>query len=623
MLHPMKKILTPTFGLLALCLALWVALILRQNTDHDIGFHLKGGQWIAQNHSVPRVDTFTYTVPGHSYVDIHWLYQLTLYGLYKWGGYKALTLFNGVLVVLLFFILLERFRLTVPWKEGAPFFLALIALGIEYRFLLRPEILSWVFLALTLLVLDARFWRKGNFLKALPLIHLVWANTHGLFVLGWIAMAAYLLSGFLRDRKLDKPLAVASGLSVLATLANPYFLEGALYPFLTQVPLQGANVVKQTLSELLSPWSQAVQTLYPDGPLFLVLYKILFVLALPLAALSWRKLCAHEWILLAAYGYLSAVALRNISLFMLVAVPILARLIPSEGWNRRLVPACQGALGLFLAVTIVRVCHNAYYISNQNPSEFGLGISESFLPVQAARFLADHHLDGRMINSNTFGGWLEWEGFKASIDGRVEVMGNELYSDYLYSALPGALPSLVRKYNASIIVADHWTDTSWVSQMANAPGWRLVYFDEHAAVYLRQDYRPDVPDADFQALFSRHALPPLTDAQVDGLLRQPRSSWLENLLSGILRKRDQTAKFFYLANFASNYQRYGLAERFLLEGLRLSRGQFYSFYNRLSLNYLTTKQWNRARWSLQKALEFGRDVPKLEEALRSIPDNPR
>jgi hypothetical protein len=68
---------------------------------------------------------------------------------------------------------------------------------------------------------------------------------------------------------------------------------------------------------------------------------------------------------------------------------------------------------------------------------------------------------------------------------------------------------------------------------------------------------------------------------------------------------------------------YDLAELFLLEGLRLSRGRFYSFYNRLSLNYLTTKQWDRARWSLQKAMKFGRDAPKLAEALRSIPDNPR
>src|SRR5579883_529810 len=69
------------------CFLLLVLLATRQIHDADLGFHLKGGQWIVQNHAFPNKDDYTYTVPTHEYIDLHWLYQILLFALYKTGSY--------------------------------------------------------------------------------------------------------------------------------------------------------------------------------------------------------------------------------------------------------------------------------------------------------------------------------------------------------------------------------------------------------------------------------------------------------------------------------------------------------------------------------------------------------
>ena len=91
------------YGLLS-CFILLVIFGARLITDFDLGYHLKGGQWILGNHAFPSKDTYTYTVSGHEYVDIHWLYQVALYLLYLIGGYSLITIANIVLIFLVFFL---------------------------------------------------------------------------------------------------------------------------------------------------------------------------------------------------------------------------------------------------------------------------------------------------------------------------------------------------------------------------------------------------------------------------------------------------------------------------------------------------------------------------------------
>src|SRR5437660_415256 len=65
--------------------------------DPDLWYHLKIGEIIWNTHSIPRIDLFSFTANGHPWVAQEWLSQLTLYGVYRFGGYTGLMLWLCVL----------------------------------------------------------------------------------------------------------------------------------------------------------------------------------------------------------------------------------------------------------------------------------------------------------------------------------------------------------------------------------------------------------------------------------------------------------------------------------------------------------------------------------------------
>ena len=41
--------------------------------DPDIWWHMRAGEWIVQNHQIPRVDVFSASTLGRSWADYSWL----------------------------------------------------------------------------------------------------------------------------------------------------------------------------------------------------------------------------------------------------------------------------------------------------------------------------------------------------------------------------------------------------------------------------------------------------------------------------------------------------------------------------------------------------------------------
>ena len=80
-------------GVLWLCLlALAATLGLQKIRSNDYWFHLRTGALIAETGAVPHVDPYSYTAAGSPWIDVHWLHQLGLHGLYSLGGHDAVVL---------------------------------------------------------------------------------------------------------------------------------------------------------------------------------------------------------------------------------------------------------------------------------------------------------------------------------------------------------------------------------------------------------------------------------------------------------------------------------------------------------------------------------------------------
>ncbi len=405
------------------------------------------------------MDAYTYTAANHEYLDVECLYQVSLYLLYRLGGYQGLSLFHVGLALAAFFLVWVRLRYNSPAWGICVFLFTAAILASETRIRVRPEVLSWLLLGLTLFILESRTRGKKDFLFLLPLIQWIWANTEGLFFIGWIAMGFYALSGFVSSAKTDKKLLKYLFLSLALCLLNPHFVRGFIFPFSFLGTLGSSEIFKFMAKEFQPPWS--IQDPSPWSPTpYLFAYKAFSLFLLALLAATFRRRKIHEWLLMAFFFGLSVAAVRNIPLFMIACVP-LASICWNDlewSWLRKFEdrfiarPLTAWILALFLLGFCLRVATNAHYVSDRLSDRFGLGLDSETLPVRACEFLTQNHLDGKIINSLDAGDWLDWKGpQKTFIDGRLDVMGEELLGEYSASLDESGLGLLTQKYSPDIV----------------------------------------------------------------------------------------------------------------------------------------------------------------------------
>lgn len=184
--------------------------------DPGLGWHIKTGEWIINNFSIPYKDPFLSV--ERVWVSDQWMSDIILFLTYKAGGF--LWLATGVII--LFFstvFLLHTYRMT--HISGSALTSAVAALFcfrlMQVHLIIRPVVFS--FLLFTLVVWEVSKWEKGkrgSYL--LPVLFLFWANLHPSFVLGGIIVAIGVITSKFRELRL----AILCG---LATFINPYGLE--------------------------------------------------------------------------------------------------------------------------------------------------------------------------------------------------------------------------------------------------------------------------------------------------------------------------------------------------------------------------------------------------------------
>src|ERR1044072_9756427 len=98
----MNRALKRTFEVYVFAFAFFLAS--RPLTDGDFWWHLKTGEYILRNFSIPRVDFYSFTTPGKPWVAHEWLSEVIFYLVYSRAGFNTLILILPVLTVLAFWI---------------------------------------------------------------------------------------------------------------------------------------------------------------------------------------------------------------------------------------------------------------------------------------------------------------------------------------------------------------------------------------------------------------------------------------------------------------------------------------------------------------------------------------
>ncbi|MCX6277159.1 MAG: tetratricopeptide repeat protein [Bacteroidetes bacterium] len=502
------------FALISVAIFVFV-LSLRQLSDPDLGFHLKYGEWISLHQTVPLLDQSTYTVANHQYIDLHWLFQVLIYQLFRVGGYSILSLFFCFLSLMLFLLLLLRNNLAnIPVSISAPALFAAFLI-LDPRIAPRPELLTFLFFTIILIILEMYYTGRKNLLPVIPVIMLIWCNSHALFVLGLILTGVYWLSISFRNKKFDRLLGFCLVTAIAICFINPYGIKGFLFPFELLTRFNPGNIYNQHIQEF-TPFFAQSKFLLRD-----YLFLVLLIISGFLTIINFRKEEKHNLFLPILFAVAAIMSVRNIPLFILVALPVVCKqisiLIKNPGLDARknikhnFFEKIQKAkwkpeiilffIMLILPLSLIpRLITNAFYVSNESFNKTGMGINTSHQPFYAGEFLINHHLDGKMLNSIGFGGWLSWVlPQPVFIDGRLEVMQESLYKE-LTTSWKGGLSRLLGKYQPRLVCYNYLKYYPWTFQFRELQNWRLIYVDGNAAIFAENTYRVDIPAVSLSSL---------------------------------------------------------------------------------------------------------------------------
>jgi hypothetical protein len=489
------------------------AMAARISVDSDTWWHLRAGQWIVENSSFPQIDPFSYTRAGEPWCYPGWLVEVPLYWIYQFLGPGGLNLWTAAMVTLTFWFVWHTLS-GGKFLRAFVIILAAAASGIYWS--ARPYLLTFLFSAVYLFLLEADkenahsqigAWRGYWRLWVLPVLMIIWANSHGGFVVGFIVWGVYFVSAFFDslleffsrdDREARgfsenfgrmlantrlRVLGIVGLLLVLAVCINPNGPAMLLYPFKTV----GIDVLHQFIQEWQSPNFHETSVL----PFLWLLLTTIAVLGL-----SKRRISIEGLLLLIGFAYLSFTAGRNIALFALVSpmvltrhsVPLLKELGKRLGIRVatqtpiRLTPVMAFLNWIILGILVLAV---GVKVSQITPLEPNQAHFKETLPVEAVDFIIAEQPNGRILNSYNWGAYLLWAlpEYPVFVDGRTDVYGDELIGEWIriVQGETGWQDSL-DQWGVNLILLE--PTRPLITKLASH-GWDLIYADEIAVIYSR------------------------------------------------------------------------------------------------------------------------------------------
>lgn len=510
--------------LVLLSLGFVVLIIFCQQSDLsvlDLGRHLQNGALVFKNPSLLWHNFYSYTYPSWPFVNHHWLAGFIYYLLSLLGGFKLLTAFNVLLALASVFVIF------IISRRRSNFFLAALATLLTVVILseradIRPEMFSYLFLALTFYFLEnyrANFsWRC---LIWLPILFLVWVNTHIYFVIGLALVTFKFLElminkfNFKEHRRF-----IYLGLASLgACLFNPNTIKGLLYPL--QIFKNYGYEIAENKSILF------LQNLTIDYNI--AWFKALFVVFI----FSWliyfallnserdkklgffhRRALANFRVSDLAISFLVCVlawrAIRYLPLFSLLITPILAKNLALIKINStKYVRYFKQIYIVGLVSLIVFAIFLGTYLVNDTKinhyflrEESGLGLSANVL--DSANYFKKNNLSGPILNNYDIGSYLIYAlpAQPVFVDNRPEAYPKEFFSD-IYVPLQDNEESW-NKYNAiykfQTIYFSYHDGTPWARKFLrsrlNDSNWSLVYFDYYAVILVPAGERAGLTESE-------------------------------------------------------------------------------------------------------------------------------
>lgn len=418
------------------------AMAVRTPTDTDTWWHIRSGDYIVHERTIPTTDPFSHNRYGEDWIDHSWGSQIVIYGAYELFGGGDRPGDSGNIGLSLYMAALATLAMAFVYLmcEGNVYVRAfVVVLGASAAAVFwspRPQMVSFMLGALVLYLLHLYKRRSLDRLWLIPVIMGLWANLHGGFAIGFIFLFGSLIGeglGNLLDPESAtvvrwprlRKLALVTLVAIAAVALNPRGIMMLGYPLRTV----SIGVLQDFIQEWASPNFHEPQT-WPFAAL------LLGVLAA--AALGSRRIDWTDLVLVCGTAFMALTAGRNIAVFAIAATPVFSRHLDAwlteRGWQvrpRRRMSNSMLALNwvLLIIVGLGALAKIAGAVNAQTVRE----AQELYFPVELADTLDETPPPGKMFNSYNWGGYLIFAapGVPVYVDGRTDLYDDAFLREYL------------------------------------------------------------------------------------------------------------------------------------------------------------------------------------------------
>jgi hypothetical protein len=448
-----------------------IAFVVMAARSHDLSndefWSLAAGQWMLAHHSFMGLDPFSYTESHRRWVTDEWGSEIALAALFRAFGDAAYSVYAVVLGGLCLVVSAAYARALGARGGRVAAIVLLLAIGIAGSVVGdRGLDFSLVWLPLELLILT-RARANPRWLLLLPLLCLLWVNTHGSILLGLLVLGVELGWSLLPERFVQRvggvhqssftgSLALALLGSVVASCITPYGPGLLVY----DMDVSRNGQIARYIVEWNSPDFHSVMTLLVYCVPLAVLVACLWTRRVPLLEAS-----------LGLFLFVEALQTQRLAIYLMVVAVGLAATVPARApWGTTARRWAGGGLVAFAIVTLAIPGVPA-------------GSVASSQPVGAFNYLSAR--PGRIFTEYVWGDYSVARHRATFVDGRTDLFEGRVLTEFMaVTNLTSDPDPLLSAYHVSYVV---WApDTPLALYLSHDSRWREVDRSAVALVFARR-----------------------------------------------------------------------------------------------------------------------------------------
>ncbi|MCR5837574.1 MAG: hypothetical protein K6G88_13830 [Lachnospiraceae bacterium] len=417
----------------AICLATLIYAFSLGINGNDFWWHLKSGEWIVNNKSVPTTDIFSwYTAPLHTkWISHEWLSEVIFHLIMKGTGVVGIFLLALLTAVILYVLFVKAAGENMNNNYLISFTACIFFACLMYIYCYgRPQIFSFLLLSVELHILYT-FHKNPDtkFIWIIPVLGLIWSNIHGgSSNVVYILPVIFLVSGVFDIRigkiifqkytfsQIKKLIGVII-LSVIALCINPHGIGMLLYPL--------SNMNDSLMLKMIVEWAA------PDAKKVEQLFFFYFpVISVSLILILTKKdIDGIDFLIYGFFTYMFFRSTRFIVFFVIAAGFYMFKYVskPKKQVTYDGTRSEKMVAGILFGLAVIMACFGLYNCTVTYHSKRGLiakAMNDDFIK------LVKEEKPERLLNDYNYGETLIYNDIPVFIDSRADVYTGEIFSDY-------------------------------------------------------------------------------------------------------------------------------------------------------------------------------------------------